>query len=250
MEWTDRGIVLSARKHGEGSAVVSALTAGHGRHAGLVRGAKRAGGTYEPGNLIAIRWRARLEDHLGNYSAELTHSFAAAILDDPLRLSALIAACALADAALAERETHAKIFESLAALLALLESGSDAEWRAAFVRFEIDLLRDLGFGLDLSRCAATGTPDDLAYVSPKTGRAVSRKAGAPYCAKLLPLPAFLVAEAKTASLEETVEGLRLTGYFLDRHVFAPHGHALPAARARLIDRIETDATLAPVSKAQ
>ena len=250
MEWTDRGIVLSARKHGESSAVVSALTAGHGRHPGLVRGARRAGGTFEPGNLIALRWRARLEEHLGNYTAELSHSFAAVVLDNPLRLAALAAACALVDAALPERENHAKVFDSLAALLALLESGDDAEWRAAIVRFEIDLLRDLGFGLDLSRCAVTGTPGNLAFVSPKTGRAVSKEAGMPYRDKLFPLPAFLVAGAKSASVEETMDGLRLTGFFLDRHVFAPHDHALPPARARLIDRLGAIGTLAPVSKAR
>lgn len=249
MEWTDRGIVLSARKHGETSAVVSALTAGHGRHAGLVRGAKRAGGTYEPGNLIALRWRARLDEHLGNYSAELSHSFAAPILDDPLRLAALAAACALVDSALPERENHGKVFESLAALLALLESGKDEEWPAAFVRFEIDLLRDLGFGLDLSRCTVTGAADGLAFVSPKTGRAVSKEAGAPYRDKLLPLPGFLVAEAKSASPSEVLQGLRLTGFFLERHVFAPHGLALPSARARLMDRLGALDNLAPVSEA-
>lgn len=249
MEWTDRGIVLSARKHGETSAVVSALTAGHGRHAGLVRGAKRAGGTYEPGNLIALRWRARLEEHLGNYSAELSHSFAAPILDDPLRLAALAASCALVDAALPERENHAKVFECLAALLALLKSGKDGEWPAAFVRFEIDLLRDLGFGLDLSRCTVTGAVDGLAFVSPKTGRAVSKEAGAPYRDKLLPLPGFLVSAAKSASPSEVMQGLRLTGFFLERHVFAPHGLTLPSARARLMDRLGALDNLAPVSEA-
>lgn len=245
MEWADRGIVLSARRHGETSAVVSVLTAAHGRHAGLVRGAKRAGGTFEPGNLVSLRWRARLEDHLGNYAAELVHSCAAAILDDPLRLAALAAACALADSALPERESHEKVFQNLVSLLALLESGRDEEWRAGFVRFELDLLRDLGFGIDLSRCAVTGTPDNLAFVSPKTGRAVSREAAAPYRDKLLPLPAFLVAESPAASCEETLAGLALTGHFLEQHVYAPHNRALPAARARLIDRLGASAKVAP-----
>jgi DNA repair protein RecO (recombination protein O) len=245
MEWTDRGIVLAARRHGESSAIVTALTAGHGRHAGLVRGARRAAGTFEPGNLVALRWRARLDEHLGNYTAELAHSHAAALLDDPLRLSALAAACALVDAALPERERHGRVFESLAGLLALLESGADAEWQAAFVRFEIDLLRDLGFGLDLAQCAATGQIDALAFVSPKTGRAVSQAAGEPYRGKLLALPSFLTAANVAPAPDEIAQGLRLTGYFLERHVFAPHGHTIPPARARLVDRIAAIGSVAP-----
>ena len=250
MEWTDRGIVLSARKHGESSVVVTALTEAHGRHAGLVRGAARAGGTYEPGNLVALRWRARLEEHLGNYTAELVHSFAAPVLDDALRLSALAAACALVDAALPEREPHNTVFESLAALLAALEQAPALDWQAGFVRFEIDLLRDLGFGLDLSRCAATGeTGGTLAFVSPKTARAVSKAAGEPYREKLLALPPFLAKEgAAPRSAAEIAAGLSLTGYFLDRHVFAPHGHVMPPARARLVDRIESSDSLAPAPK--
>ena len=192
MEWSDRGIVLSARRHGESSAVVSALTAAHGRHAGLVRGAKRAGGTFEPGNLVQLRWRARLEDHLGNFQAELMHSFAAAVLDDPLKLAALTSACALVDTALAERERHDKVFESLSGLLAALEQGTSTDWQGIYVRFEFDLLTDLGFGLDLSQCAATGRNDTLIFVSPKTGRAVSAAAGEPYRDRLLPLPGFLL----------------------------------------------------------
>jgi len=248
MEWSDRGIVLSARPHGESSAVVTALTESHGRHAGLVRGARRAG-TFEPGNVVQLRWRARLEDHLGNFTAELVHSHAAALLDDPLRLAALAAACALLEAALPERERHGKVFESLAALLAGLESAGPLEWQAAFVRFERDLLRDLGFGLDLSECAATGARDTLAFVSPRTGRAVSHEAGQPYREKLLALPAFLASpDTPPKDTGEIVQGLYLTGFFLERHVFAPHDRSLPPARARFIDRLAAMGSLAPAKE--
>ena len=245
MEWSDRGIVLSARRHGESSAVVSALTSAHGRHAGLVRGAKRAGGTFEPGNLVQLRWRARLEDHLGNFQAELMHSFAAAVLDDPLKLAALTSACALVDTAFAERERHDKVFESLSGLLVALERGTSTDWQGIYVRFEFDLLTDLGFGLDLSQCAATGRNDTLVFVSPKTGRAVSAAAGEPYRDRLLPLPAFLLKSETPASPKEIADGLLLTGSFLERHVFAPHGKKFPLARTRLIDRIVSLDTLAP-----
>jgi DNA repair protein RecO (recombination protein O) len=247
MEWTDRGIVLHARPHGETSSVVSALTAEHGRHAGLVRGARRSGGTYEPGNLVQLRWRARLDEHLGNYSGELIRSPSAAIFDDALRLAALAAACALVDAALPERERHDALFQGLESLLGRIESAATPDWLSAFVRFEVDLLRDLGFGLDLTRCAATGATDHLAYVSPKTGRAVSESAGAPYRDKLLLLPAFLTRADTTATPGEILQGLTLTGYFLDAHVFAPHGKALPPARTRLVDRIAAMANLAPAT---
>jgi len=249
MEWSDRGIVLSARRHGESSAVVSALTAAHGRHAGLVRGAKRAGGTFEPGNLVQLRWRARLEDHLGNFQAELIHSFAASLLDDPLKLAALTSACALIDSALAERERHDKVFESLSGLLNTLEQGTSADWQGVYVRFEFNLLTDLGFGLDLSQCAATGRNDTLVFVSPKTGRAVSATAGEPYRDRLLPLPGFLLDTKATASSKEIADGLLLTGSFLERHVFAPHGKKFPLARTRLIDRIVSSDNVAPGKEA-
>ena len=250
MEWTDSGIVLGARRHGESAEIVTALTQAHGRHAGLVRSARRAAGTYEPGNLVSLRWRARLDEHLGNFTGELVRSFAAAVLDDPLRLAGLAAACALVDAALPEREPHDKVFESLNALLAAIYEAKTPEWQSAFVRFEIDLLRDLGFGLDLSKCAATGTIEELSFVSPKTGRAVSRDAGQPYCSKLLALPPFLTSnDVPPPSPRDVAEGLALTGYFLERHVFAPHGKTIPAARARLIDRIAASDNVAGAARA-
>jgi DNA repair protein RecO (recombination protein O) len=244
IEWSDDAIVLSARRHGESAAIVSLLTRGHGRHAGLVHGGagRRARGIYEPGNRVTAGWRARLPEHLGNFACELVESRAAALLDDAPKLAALSAATALVDAALPEREPHARLFASLDSLIeGLCASASDSPWAARYVHFELDLLSDLGFGLDLSRCAATGREDDLAFVSPKTGRAVSAGAAEPYRDRLLPLPSFLTGRppADAALTGDVIlTGLRLTGYFLEQHVFA-HRPAqglerLPAARDRLV----------------
>lgn len=236
MDWSDRGIVLSARKHGETSLIVQLLTEQHGRHAGLVRGgaSSRARGLYQPGNLLAAHWRARLAEHLGSYVCELITGSAARLLDNGGKLAALSSACALAEAALPEREPHADVFESFATLVDVLSAGGGA-WGADYVRFEVRLLASLGFGLDLASCAATGTNDDLAYVSPKSGRAVSLSAGEAWRDRLLPLPPFLLADVAPAS-GEIAQGLALTGYFLERHVFEPQGKRLPAARLRLAER--------------
>ncbi|MHA1113432.1 MAG: DNA repair protein RecO [Alphaproteobacteria bacterium] len=244
MDWSDRGIVLSARKHGESAAIVSLLTHAHGRHGGLVRGGagRRARGLYQPGNLLTANWRARLPEHLGGYSCELERAWAADFLDDPPRLAGLAAVCALVDAALPEREPHPRLFDALSALI---EARDAPGWAAIQVHWELTLLADLGFGLELGVCAATGTTDDLAYVSPRSGRAVSRAAGRPYRDKLLVLPAFLM-EAPVASVAPPIEdifaGLRLTGYFLERFVFAPLERRLPPARTRYIECLKRIAT--------
>lgn len=241
MDWTDDGIVLSARPHGEGSLVVSLLTLDRGRHAGLVRGggSGRQRGMFQPGNLVRAGWRARLPEHLGNYSCELLQAHAAAYLEDPLKLAALASACAVADGALAEREPHPAVYEGLLALIGLLDS---TVWTAAYVKWETGLLADLGFGLDLTRCAATGLNDDLAYVSPRTGRAVSLSAGEPYRDRLLRLPGFLIGRGSDTP-EEVMHGLDLTGFFLDRHVFGLNHQPLPAARTRFVDRLRQSATI-------
>ena len=247
MEWTDQGIVLSARRHGEGAAIVALLTREHGRHAGLVPGgaSRRTRGVYEAGNLVQATWRARLSEHLGHFACELLESRAADLLDSKTRLAALSAAAALVDAALPEREAHRRVFESLDGLIGRLrEADGDEAWAPHYVRFELDLLADLGFGLDLSRCAATGAADGLIYVSPRTGRAVSAAAGAAYRDRLLELPPFLTAAGGAApGREDIMAGLRLTGYFLEQHVFAQRNQAagrtqgLPPARERLAARL-------------
>ena len=226
--------MLSARRHGENSVVVHLLTRGQGRHAGLVRGGqgRRARGIYQPGNLVAARWSARLAEHLGNYTCELVEAHAARVFDDPARLAALSAAAALAETALPEREPHAACFEGF---LALLEALTGAHWAEVYVRWELALLSELGFGLDLASCAAGGANDQLAYVSPKSGRAVSLAAGEPYRDKLLALPGFLTGHGGGGT-EQVEQGLALTGFFLERHVFAPHHRDLPAARRRLAER--------------
>jgi DNA repair protein RecO (recombination protein O) len=236
MEWTDDGIVLSVKKHGETSSIVSLLTRNHGRHLGLVRGGsgKKARGILQPGNLLEARWRARLAEHLGTFSCEMTEAFAAAVLRDPLKLAGLSSACAITEGALAEREPHQPVFEGL---LALIGSLVQDDWPSAYVKWELGLLGEIGFALDLSECAATGQNDQLAYVSPKSGRAVSLAAAEPYKKKLLVLPEFLLKPGAIGSPEEVADGLALTGYFLERDVFGHTKTGLPAARGRLTDRL-------------
>jgi DNA repair protein RecO (recombination protein O) len=199
----------------------------------------------EPGNRLAIRWRARLSEHLGQFTCELVRAEAARLLDDPLRLSALLAACALGETALPERAPHPRLFDAFGELLDALP-GND--WARAYVRWEIALLAELGFGLDLSACAATGRASGLAYVSPRTGRAVSMEGAGPWRDRLLPLPAFLVAPDREARSVDIQAGLALSGHFLQREVFAPVGQTLPPARARFIDRLRTLATISSICR--
>lgn len=243
MDFTDDAIVLSTRRHGEANLVLSALTREHGRHLGLVKGgaSRRQRPNLEIGNRLKVVWHARLEEQLGSFTVEPTGAVSAQLLDDPLRLAGLASACAVADIVLPEREPHDDVFAATATLIAAIAEGAP-DWSAAYVRWELDLLASLGFGLDLTRCAATGDTADLAYVSPKSGRAVSRAAGHGYRDRLLPLPSFLISQAKPER-EDVLAGLRLTGYFLDRHVL--HGpqvkHSITdrrlESRARFLERL-------------
>jgi DNA repair protein RecO (recombination protein O) len=245
MQWEDEGIVLGARRYGESGLIVQLLTRAQGRHAGLVRGGqgRKLRVVFETGNRVAATWKARLAEHLGLMTGELLASHAARIIEDPARLACLAAATAIAEAALPEREPHPRAFDGLEALLGALDA--DHGWAVGYVEWELILLTELGFGLDLSRCAATGETADLVYVSPKSGHAVSAKAGEPYRDKLLPLPAFLLPGgfADPPSPPEALDGVRLTGYFLDHRVFAPHGRETPPARARFVDVLERMATI-------
>ena len=236
MQWQDSGFVLAARRHGESALIVELLTQEHGRHAGLIRGGQspRWRAMLQSGNEVAAVWRGRLDEHLGTLHCELVRAHAACFLDDPGRLAGLTSAASLVAAALPEREPQPAVFASFARLIQALESA--IHWPAHYVRWEQDLLGALGFGLDLARCAVSGATSDLAYVSPRTGRAVSRTAGLPYSGKLLRLPEFLWRDAP-ADEGQLALGLTLTGYFLAHHVFAPHGRALPAARLRLAERM-------------
>src|SRR6202030_4054486 len=236
MEWHDRAFVLPPRRHGENGAIVELLTEQHGRHAGLVRGGQspKLRAVLQPGNEVAAVWRGRLSEHLGTVVCELVRPHAAGMLDDPDRLAGLTAATALVAAALPEREPYPDVFASFEGLLQALDSGID--WPAHYVAWERDLLGALGFGLDLSRCAVSGATTDLAYVSPRTGRAVSRAVGLPYHDKLLALPEFLW-RGEPADRDQIAHGMALTGHFLVHYVFAPQGRTLPPARSRLAERM-------------
>jgi DNA repair protein RecO (recombination protein O) len=233
IEWRDEAIILSARPHGESSAVVQMLTREHGRHAGLLRGgqSRKVTATLQPGNLVDAVWRARLPEHLGEWRLELLRSQAARLMESAERLAALSAAAAIIERALPERESHLECFSGLQALIDALDS---AHWGESYVVWELQLLQALGYGLDLSSCAGGGDNDQLAYVSPRSGRAVSLAAGEPYRAKLLMLPGFLVGRGG-GGREEVGQGLRLAGYFLERHIFHPQDRSLPPARQRLGD---------------
>ena len=236
MEWSDDGIVLAARPHGEGAAVLSLLTRAHGRHPGLVRGA--TGGQrrslLQPGARVHACWRSRLADALGTYTCELQAAVPVTVLADRARLDALASACAVLETTLPEREPVSAVFltsESLLAVLALADS-----WAADYVRWELALLAELGYGLDLTTCAVTGSALDLAYVSPRTGRAVTRTVGLPYRPKLLVLPRFLTTSGASATPAEIGQGMALAGYFLERYVYGVRHQGLPAARRRLAER--------------
>lgn len=236
MQWHDTGIVLATRKHGERALLLHVLTQEHGRHAGLIRSGQsaRRRGWYVIGNELDLTWRARLSEHLGTYRAELEKSHAAHFIDSGPRLAALAAAAALADATLPDQEPHPRAYRGLLDLIAALEQ--DRGWAERYVRWELDLLAELGFGLDLASCAATGRNDNLIYVSPRSGQAVSASAGEPYRARLLSLPPFLLGDVRPSGAE-LADGLTLTGFFLERRVVEPHGRKMPAARARLVDAI-------------
>ncbi|MEK0083687.1 DNA repair protein RecO [Benzoatithermus flavus] len=237
MEWHDDGIVLSARPHGETDAILSALTFEHGRHLGLVKGGigRRARPLLQPGNRLELAWKARLPEHLGLYTLEPVQLCGNRLIDDPWRLAALASATTLLEQSLAEREPHPRLYAGLLKLLdAML---GDPRWLETYVRFELLLLQDLGFALDLERCAATGRAEDLAFVSPRTGRAVSREGAGDLAPRLLPLPPFLLQDVP-AMFSDILAGLRLAGHFLAKHVFAPADRPLPAARERLVTLLQ------------
>ncbi len=236
MQWQDEGIILSTRPHGEGAVLLQVMTPDHGRHGGLVRGgaSRKNKSTYQLGNRLALTWRARLPDQLGNFTGELITANAALVMDEPSRLAALRSACALVERALPDRDPHLDLYNLLCQLIdSLTISGM---WAENYVRFELALLADLGFGLDLSTCAVTGSGADLGYVSPRTGRAVSRPGAGEYVDRLLPLPGFFLGKSN-ADAAGIRDGLRLTGWFLERHLFAALDRPVPEARQALVDRL-------------
>ncbi len=242
--WQDTAIVLAARPHGEGGAVVSLLTERHGRHAGYVHGALssarlRAG--LQAGAAVQVEWQARSHDQLGSFTVEDAHGVNPAWLDDAAALAALQSVCVLLDRALPERELHPALYAGTRAFLDML-AYDRVLWGAALVVWELSLLRELGFGLDLSRCVVTGDTDNLSYVSPKSGGAVSTAAAEPYKDRLLPLPAFLRGETDGLNLADVLAGLKLSGHFIEHRLFAHTTLGLPEARLRLLEffDIKTD----------
>ncbi len=234
MDWRDEGLLLSARRHGESAAIVEVFTDRHGRHAGVVRGggSRRWTPILQPGARLSLEWSARLEDHIGHFRVDPIETPLAAVLADRAALAALGSVVALVAAALPERAAHPALYAATRAVVAGL--GREPDWRAAYARWELTLLAELGFGLDLSECALTGTTEDLAWVSPRSGRAVSAAAGAPWAARLLPLPAFLRDEARAGvDAGALAEALALTGFFLEARL-APTlpRETLPGARSR------------------
>ena len=246
MDFSDEGILISARPLGEANAIAELLTREHGRHLGLVRGgrSRRMRPLLQPGNVLSLTWRARLSEHLGSFAIELLVPHAGRALDDEAALAAIGSLSSLAKL-LPERDSHPQLY---ARGLEVLSALDDVRiWPRLLVLWEILLLQDLGFGLDLTECAATGTDNDLIYVSPRSGRAVSRDAGQPYCSKLLALPRFLIDNEAEAPPADIVAGFALTGYFLERHALEPHGLTMPQSRERLIELLGRFRSLEPMA---
>jgi DNA repair protein RecO (recombination protein O) len=235
MEWRDQGILLGSRRHGETSAIIEVFTPAHGRHSGVVRGgtSRRIAPILQPGAQLDLTWRARLEDHIGAFTVEPVRSRAARAMGGRMSLAGLNTVTALVSFCLPEREVHLPLYKRTEALLDLL--GQDDVWPLAYLRWELALLEELGYGLDLNSCAVTGATDDLVYVSPRSGRAVSRAGAGEWADRLLPLPDVLRG-AGLAGDVEIAQALRTTGYFLNARLAQNLGNRpLPEARARFIE---------------
>jgi DNA repair protein RecO (recombination protein O) len=236
MEWREAGLVLSVRPHGEHAAIVEAFTAGHGRHFGVVRGgaSRRMAPVLQPGSEVDITWRARLGEHIGAFTVEPLRS-RSGLLGDRRALAGLNAVCALLHVALPEREAHGGLHAATEVLLDAMEAVPD--WPGVYLRWEVGLLEELGFGLDLASCAVTGAVQGLAYVSPKTGRAVSRGAAGEWADRMFPLPACLGGDTSPGP-GDVAQGLAITGHFLARELAPVLGdRMLPEARRRLVEML-------------
>ena len=235
MEWREDGILLAVRRHGESSAIIEVLTKDHGRHSGIVRGgaSRKVAPLLQPGTELDLTWRARLEDHLGSFTAEPKRARAAALMGDRLTLAGLNAMVALLSFALPEREAHPGLYKKTCAVLDMMEDGP--YWPLAYLQWELTLLQELGFGLDLSSCAVIGTQDDLRFVSPKSGKAVSSRGAGEWADRLLPLSPTLLGQWDGSS-EELMKGLKVTGHFLTTWLAPALGNKpIPDARVRLLD---------------
>ncbi len=238
MDWTGEGYVLSVKKHGETSAIIEVFTRDRGRHLGLVRGgvSRKLRPVLQAGNKIKVEWRARLSEHLGYFTVEGVNSRAAELMQDRLSLAGLNSACAVARETLPEREPHADVFDAFEVLIANLHDKDI--WPALYIQWEAGLLASMGYGLDLSRCAATGVTDNLTHVSPRSGRAVCAQAAEPYRDKLYSLPSFMQPLSRRNDITvpqcDVEDGLRLTGYFLETRIQWGVNRTLPEARERMV----------------
>ena len=235
MEWRDEGAILAVRRHGETSAIVEVFTAAHGRHAGVVRGgtSRKMTPVLQPGAQVDVMWRARLEDHLGTFTIEPIRARTSGTLTNRLALSGLSTVCAMLSMILPERESHPKLYLQSITLMDLINN-SDA-WPLAYLKWEMALLDEMGFGLDLTKCAATGGRDDLVYVSPKSGCAVSKQGAGEWARRLLPLPPCFLGQGPVRD-EEILQGLTTTGFFLLERLAKSLGKDnLPASRGRMVD---------------
>ena len=238
IEWRDEGALIRVRKHGESSAIIEVFTPSRGLTAGIVRGgtSRKIAPTLQPGAQLDVTWKARLEDHLGSFTVEPIRSRTAQVMQDRLALAGLNAVTGLLSFLLPDREAHAQLYARTIQLLDLL--GQNDVWPLAYLQWEIALLDEMGFGMDLSACAVSGLNDDLFYVSPRTGRAVSRLAAGEWADRLLPLPHVLLGKGD-ADLNEIVLALRTTGHFLNNHLVKSLGNLpIPEARQRLIDAMK------------
>ncbi|WP_137702448.1 DNA repair protein RecO [Marimonas lutisalis] len=235
MEWRDQGILLNVRRHGETSAIIDMFTEEHGRHAGVVRGgtSRKIAPILQPGAQLDVTWRARLEDHIGSFTVEPLRSRAAAVMGSRLALAGLNAVSGLLLFCLPEREAHRGLYRRTEQLMDLL--GQDDLWPLAYLRWEMALLEEVGFGLDFSACAVTGATEGLEFVSPRTGRAVSREGAGEWLDRLLPLPECLLGRGGAPD-EQILQGFELTGYFLREKLAQEMHKPLPEARQRFVDR--------------
>lgn len=241
MDWSGEGYVLSVKKHGETSAIIDVFTRDHGRHLGLVRGgvSRKLRPVLQAGNKIKVEWRARLAEHLGYYTVEALSSRAAELMQDRLSLAGLNAACAVSREVLPERSAHPRVYDAFEILLEALDNPE--VWPALYIQWEAGLLTAMGYGLDISRCAATGSTKNLTHISPRSGRAVSAEAAEPYLDKLYALPKFMRrtdrANDREVTNQDIEDGLKLTGYFLETRVQWNVNRTLPEARERMVQQL-------------
>ena len=237
-EWQDKGIILSNKPYGELHSVASILTKTHGRHSGLVLAgqSRKRLSALQPGCFVELEWRARLEGQLGAFKVELSKNYSASLIDTPIRLTALLSLCSLLEITLPEREPQDNLWYASKALLEILSlSENENEWLSFFIRWELGLLRELGFALKLQCCGVTGSTNELAYVSPKTGSAISKNAAGVYADRLLVLPMCLGGHTKTK--EEFTAGIKITGHFLQKYIFNTINRKLPIHRERLANMV-------------